>query len=279
MDIIFAHRSSRLDVMTALRRLGQAGNVEFCFDPASQSSYSGTQALSDLSGNGRDAWLGGGSGAQATDPTFVGTVGRLSKDDYFSVDGGDALNFQSGTPTWCYSWGKDNAVFSLIAWVWVPSGQSQNIWVFSSIGAAGVRRGVRCGISQAGANGRPFLTYGHGDLTTSNLNIVETGVITEGRWQLYTWSISEGSGMSFVGVDDSFYNLTSDTYSSPSPDNPGEGARLFGGPGSNTTDFNGSNLGLMNNGGRIGPVCGLSRMVSQAEIRALFQTMNRRFNV
>lgn len=260
-----------------LQEARATSSLNFCFDPASSSSYSGSgQDLTDLSGGGNSAYLGLTGSATSTDPTFNGSAGGLSSSEYFSFDGLDCFNMQSATPTYMYPWGKTGATYSVIAWVYVPSAQDNAVAVLSTIGnVASFFRGVRCQISVASK--RPFITYGQ---TTAAVNIspTETNVLTLDRWQMVSYSVAEGTGTSFVAVNGTICAISSDTYSSPMDSDPTLGCRLFSSPGSSTTDQTGTSLSF-DSGGRSGPIAGFSRALSQSEIRTIFQLSRERYGV
>lgn len=266
---------ARLDMFTAIRRLGLASGLAFCVDPADRASFdSAVQAeqVFDRSGNGRHLYLGGDNSVSATSPTFGGVIGRRSKDDRFSNDGGDYFNFQA-TPSWAYPWGKDNGVFTVAAWHFLPVGAASSPYILASTNSGSNPGGIRLSISHAGSGGRPKLEYG----TTSGvteLSITPTQVITEGVWQLISWSFSEGSGTSFVGVNDKFYALTSDTFVNPVSTDPTQGARIWAHP------VPGSGAVLpAPNGCLIGPVCAWTRKLPQSELASLLAMNRWRFAV
>lgn len=96
-------------------------NLEFCVDAAEIDSYAGSgQTWLDLSGNGNNFYRGSNSSAESYDPTFNGTAGELTANEYFSSDGGD-LFFATAAHTYGIPWHKDNGICSLIAIVYRPN--------------------------------------------------------------------------------------------------------------------------------------------------------------
>lgn len=75
-------------------------NLVMHLDAGNSSSYDGSsQTWTDLQGN-YNLIRGTTSGSDSTDPTFNGTAGNRSSNEYFSVDGGDyftAANAYAGT--------------------------------------------------------------------------------------------------------------------------------------------------------------------------------------
>lgn len=109
-----ARRDSAL-LNDILHELGLAEGCVLCLDAGDAASYPGSgQTWFDVSGNGNHFFLGGGPGAEASDPTFNGTAGLPVEETYFSFDGGDYFT-EAAAHTFADNWHKDNGVFSLIA--------------------------------------------------------------------------------------------------------------------------------------------------------------------
>lgn len=106
---------------TVLSRLGLTDNLRLCLDAGDSASYTSGQSWLDRSGNGYDFFLGATSGATTDDPTFNGVAGTLSSAEYFSFDGGDVFQYDTTNETWMENIHKDNAQFTLMAWVYFGS--------------------------------------------------------------------------------------------------------------------------------------------------------------
>ena len=71
-------------------------NLKLCLDAGDINSYSGSgQKWLDRSGLGHDFFLGVDGSANTDDPTFNGSPGNASSNEYFSVDGGDFFRYDS----------------------------------------------------------------------------------------------------------------------------------------------------------------------------------------
>ncbi|QND60384.1 hypothetical protein [Mesorhizobium huakuii] len=100
---------------------GLTSSLQICFDAADANSYSGTgQVWNDLSGNAVNYNRGSSSTATTDDPTFNGTAGALSANEYFSCDGGDFFS-PVATTTFDDNWHKDGATETVMAIVWIPT--------------------------------------------------------------------------------------------------------------------------------------------------------------
>jgi hypothetical protein len=85
-----ASPSARHDVKTCIALCGAQDGLQMILDAGSDSSYDGSsQTWTDDTGNGNDFWRGSSSSSQSIDPTFNGTVGRRSENEYFSSNGDD----------------------------------------------------------------------------------------------------------------------------------------------------------------------------------------------
>jgi hypothetical protein len=75
-----------------LDSLELSDNLLLCLDAGFNGSFDGvtdTQIWKDISGNNRNWYRGATSSSEASDPTFNGTPGNLSENEYWSFDGGD----------------------------------------------------------------------------------------------------------------------------------------------------------------------------------------------
>lgn len=110
--------------------LGLTTNLKLCLDAGDSASYDPavqTARWLDTSGNGYDFFRGIGSGSESTDPTFNGTAGGLSINNYWSVDGGDRFTYDTTNEAWMQNLHRDNAVSSMICMFYnVGSGSNYN---------------------------------------------------------------------------------------------------------------------------------------------------------
>jgi len=140
-ELIYPKRT--IDV---IRYLGLTSNLQLCLDAGdSVSAPSSPTKWIDRSGNGQDFFLGTTAGADATDPTFNGSVGGLSSGEYWGFDGGDYFVYDTTNEAWMAGMHKDNATWTVAAWVYYPTGAgSTNLFGTNS---ASTNIGVRVTLS------------------------------------------------------------------------------------------------------------------------------------
>jgi hypothetical protein len=194
----------RVSAAKALAMLGLSGVL--VLDAGDAASYDGSaQQWNDLSGGGNHFNRGSTNGADATDPTFVGTAGRLSQGEYFSFDGGDFLT-PVGAPTFDDAWHLDNATVSMVALFFHASAGTKGIFGNSDSSTA---QGIRFGVT---ANGQFLCKNGSGTAT----NMASVGLVGVGEWNFIGCSVNEAAGAngSVLRVN-SRVNLRDGTYATP----------------------------------------------------------------
>jgi hypothetical protein len=124
-----------------LAAAGLQSNASFCLDAGDAASYAGTgQTWLDRSAGGFDFWLGPTNGTESADPAFTGAAGDLTLNSYFSFDGGDWFDYDSGAEAFMRSWHAAGAAFTLMALIYVPPGVTWGVGgkaIFSTLGASG----------------------------------------------------------------------------------------------------------------------------------------------
>lgn len=101
---------------------GLLGNLKLLLEAGPVESWPGSgQKWLDESGGHYDFFRGADGVADATDPTYVGTPGGLLRTNYWSFDGGDYFTYDSTNETWMDAVHKNNAQFSILVNVYVPS--------------------------------------------------------------------------------------------------------------------------------------------------------------
>ncbi len=109
------NRWLRKDLKEIIDGLGLSTGLKLCLDAGDSSSYTSGQSWLDLSGNGYDFFRGGGSGAEASDPTFNGSAGGLSSAEFWSFDGADYFAYdQAGNETWMEQIHKNGGVCTIV---------------------------------------------------------------------------------------------------------------------------------------------------------------------
>lgn len=112
--------------------LGLTTNLKLCFDAADSASYGGSgETFTDRAGT-QDFWFGAAGTTDGDEPTFNGTAGRLSVNEYMSVDGGDHFRAKA-QPAFIQNLHKDGAKFSGFAVSYRSAGASHSL-----IGTLGV---------------------------------------------------------------------------------------------------------------------------------------------
>lgn len=118
-------------LLDIISELGLNSNLNLVLDAADLRSYDGSsQTWTDISGGSNNFIRGTTTGADATDPTFVGVAGDGKDTTYFSFDGGDYFT-ESAAHTFADNWHKNNGAFSIVAVVYFGSAASDN-HVFSN---------------------------------------------------------------------------------------------------------------------------------------------------
>lgn len=252
-----------------VRKLGLTANLGYCIDPGDAASYDGSaQTIYDLSGNLVDFYLGPTSGSEATDPTFNGTAGRLSKDEYFDIDAAPQyLKLTAGSnPAWVTAVHGDNALATFAGWNRFKS--SAGIQVLAGTHASGAAKGFRLMVT---TDNTFRLTCGNG---TSSVLAVNSGidldsVVGDGNWFFWSASLNEAGNTALWRIN-STISTTAFTYTSPTTD-AAQGVLTLGA----------SPLGGVNliDGSAIGPQWGWSRALSLAEMAVLFDATRGRFQI
>jgi hypothetical protein len=115
--VVSSHIHHRKTLMEILTEQALTTGLLFALDAGDSASYDGTsQVWSDTSGAGNHFNRGTTSGADATDPTFNGTAGGRSENEYFSHDGGDYFTLATGT--FDDGWSKNNGAWTGAVVMW-----------------------------------------------------------------------------------------------------------------------------------------------------------------
>lgn len=255
-------------MIDVLRDLNLTTNLKLCLDAGDSDSYSGSgQTWTDVSGGGYNFYRGATSGAEGSDPTFNGTAGRLSVNEYFSLDGGDWFTYSAAIPSWVSDLHKNNAVFTIIAWTYANNVTNGATQMYSAINTGGVSNsGIYFG-NPAGTPARAINL--HVDNTSGTvLNATSSIAGNNNAWNMMSASFTESAGTLLFGINSSYESQTGKTYSSPGTDaTPSFSVgHLFDGTNENAGD-------------RFGAVAILSQALSQAELTGVFTGMRGRFGV
>ena len=118
---------SGVTLFTVIQNVGLTANLEVALDAGDATSYTSGQSWKDLSGNGIDFFRGTDGTAEASDPTFNGSPGKLTLNEYWSFDGGDQFRYDSANETWMQNMHKNSALFTLLTFVYLGSTSNQGI--------------------------------------------------------------------------------------------------------------------------------------------------------
>lgn len=259
---------AQTELIHTIRRCGLTSGLKLCLDAGDANSYSGSgQSWLDTSGNGYDFFLGATVGAEASDPTFNGTAGRRSSGEYWSFDGGDYFRYDSANETWMENLHKDNAIFTLFMWEWVPAGGGTYHRAFGTIGDAFT--GIIFMVLDDPTSSSQVEVLSSG---TTVMLARKSGQITTGAWHCHAVSCDEAVGANggVMFLDGAASTFTS-TYTSPSSS-----------PASNTAEIgargNGSNP--IPNTSRLGMFAAWEGVaLTQEQLNAIYMHTRGRFGV
>lgn len=255
------------ELIHTIRRCGLTSGLQLCLDAGDAASYSSGQSWLDTSGNGYDFFRGATSGAEASDPTFNGTAGRRSSGEYWSFDGGDYFRYDSANETWMNSLHKDNAKFTMMAWMYTG-----NIAVGSPVMCSAVNT-TQVGILwQIGSSERSEFIACTGS-GAALANTAPAGLaMPVSDWGCLALSLDEAVGANggLWFMNGLISGFTS-TYSSPSASNA-----------TNTMELGAKGAGVdpCENTTKLGMFAAWSGVaLTQTQLNALYQTTRGRFGV
>lgn len=174
---------------TMQQRLNLTGNLQIVLDAGDRTSYSGAgDTWTDLAPAATNFARTG-----ASSPTFNGTAGNKSANEYFSFDSADWWTKSTANAAWIDNIHKDNAVFSLAAIIHVPSFASTISVCGTSGGGAGT--GFHLLITTGGLLNLVALNAG---VAVINVNS-GAAVLTAGAWNYIGLALDESVGA--TGLD------------------------------------------------------------------------------
>lgn len=255
-------------MIDVLRDLNLTTNLKLCLDAGDSQSYDGSsQTWTDLSGGGYNFYRGTTSGAEGSDPTFNGSAGHQSKNEYFSFDGGDWFTLNQSNPSWVSAIHKNNAVFTIIEWIYANNIDSPTK-PYGSMGTA-----------SASASGFYFGNTATGtglDIELNVQNTTSTALLTKSAiqatnnaWNMLGISMTESTGALTFVINGSFDAQTSKTYSSPGTD-AGLTMRLNNDPSADAAETSGNRSAI---------VAILDIALTQAQMTSIFTATRGRFGV
>lgn len=270
MSFVYPHSSWRgVSALHAARRLGLSGGLKLCLDGGDSVSLpAGSATWNDLSGNAHHFNRGSGSGSDAADPSINGTAGQLVAGNYLGFDGGDYLTLAAANPTWVNNIHKDNAAFTLLAWLYVDTTTGAERGLAGTNGWNGASGGTGFGWQlNNSTNGIQFFVMNAGAFP---FNSVSTLVPNQDAWSCVGISINE-SGNSRVHFLNGEVSSGSATYSSPASGDATYTMQIAA---------RGNAAGIIDSGSRFAGFCAWEgRALSVAEMRAFYQATRGRFGL
>lgn len=247
--------------------LGLSTGLRLCLDAGDSNSIAsgaGTKWL-DVSGGGYDFFRGTTSGADATDPTFVGTPGKRSAKEFWAFDGGDWFTYDSANEAWMNNLHKAGAIFSVAGWVYITAlGGTHVIYGTNAFSTSFIGSGINVRSTNAL---RYSVTNGIGSLPT----LLSTAIVQLG-WNFVACAVDDvaGTGVTQVnGTQESFaFNLVTPSAAAATYTmeitNGGSGAAIFPEPA-------GAQLG--------GVMMWEPLALTTAQLMSLFTTTRSRYGV
>lgn len=250
---------ARAGMLVAIQQIGLSPGLKLCLDAGDINSWPGSgQKWLDVSGNGHDFFRGASGSAAGDDPTFTGTAGRQSGDDYWSHDGGDYFQYDAANEVWMNNLHKNNAVFAIAAWINLAS-LSQNNPIFANNDQAGTI-GTTFYVF---TDGRIVLAVGNG--TTTVYNQAGDGfTVPANTWTFVGVTMNEASDVATFIVNALAENNVG-AYASPTASDASNVYQIGRGHHSSNPSFllNGSRVGSLAVWEGIAPSIGSLRLLFQ----------------
>lgn len=257
-----------IDIITGL---GLTSGLKLCLDAGDAASYDPavqTDKWLDTSGNGCDFFRGSGTGSDAADPTFNGTAGNLSANEFFSFDGGDFLRYDSTNEAWMNNLHKNNAVYTIFSVFYIPYSTTSSQVFF---GTRGRYQGVsaRCVISTDITELGVWQNLGG-----ANLNVTTPNTRNPSGFSTYGLSVDEPTGAGVVNLDGTTTTFTA-TYTGTTSSTKPAGTCTIG---ARTEDA--SNDQILQNGAKIAMTAVWEgTALSSAQLESLRNAVRGRYGI
>lgn len=173
-----------------IQYLGLSSGLKLCLDSGDIASWPGSgQKWLDTSGGGNDFFLGLTGSSASDDPTFTGTAGRLSANEYWAMDTNDIFTYDTTNTSWMTNIHSNGAIFTILSWIYITSyGAGNSAGVCGTLGAGTIGFLLRLNSATGALN---FQTQGSSTLT----QFVSTGTaLALNAWNLVGISITENGG-------------------------------------------------------------------------------------
>lgn len=177
--------------------LGLTTNLKLCLDAGDSASYDPaiqTNKWLDTSGNGFDFFRGSGTGSDTEDPTFNGSAGNLSINEYWSFDGGDYFTYDTTNETWMNNLHKNWVQVSALIIGEFPNTANPQAWFGTNGDAGSTRVGARFQI-----NGSEVIQYAINNGSTAAQIVVNGGTLNPiGSTVIVGFNYNESTSISNV---------------------------------------------------------------------------------
>lgn len=194
-SVALGRSRNKYTALQAAQACGQTANLHWCLDAGDAASYDGSsQTLTDVSGSGINFYRGTTSGADSTDPTFSGTSGNLSSNEYFSSDAGDFFTKASANSTAINNMHKNNAAWTVITAFYHDVTAENSL--FGDNGSFNTGTGVQFQSRTTGAGANTLFR-----VFVDNVKIIEQGATilkTSNAWEICAISVDEASAFGLI---------------------------------------------------------------------------------
>lgn len=252
-------------IITIINKLGLRDSLQLCLDAGDDASYSGSgQTWSDRSGNGTDFLRGATSSSEASDPTFNGTAGRNTINEYWSFDGADYFTLSGANPTWVNDFQKNNAVSTFVSMVYINTSVSYQNFA-GDIGTVGAAWSF--GVNP---DNTVYSAIYDDAFALQIANTSTTATMSEDAWHFVAAAIDEGANSHITKVD-STNNISTDSGTPGTGDTNGK--MNIGRGGSGVTDQ------LIESGGRMNFFLVWNRKMSTTELDNFYRYIQSKYGV
>ena len=260
-------------VYSIVQALGIDSGLQFCLDAGDIRSVGSTASNTwiDLTSNGQTFFRGNTNAVEASDPTYNGTPGSLSLDEYYSVDGADAFTYDATNETWMTNLHKDNAQFSGAVWIYPGNLGGVSKALMGTRGATGSTTGAAWQVSAGNTMQWTCHSSGTQVILASAPGPALGHDVVIGQWQFLGFTINEATGTSgIMWQTNGNTSFSTSTYSSPSA-------------AAASATFQIGARGALNipwpSGTRFGICAAWNRQISQTDMMTFYQATRARYGV
>lgn len=194
--------------------LGLSTGLQICLDAGDAASYPGSGQKWLDRANSYDFFLGIDGTVAADDPTFNGTAGGLTENEFWSFDNLKFFRYDSANEPWMNTLHKDNAKFTMAAWVRFENTANRST-IFGTLGTIATDIGIYV-YKHAIAQGN-LLSFSVGNGAGSAAGLNSSTAFVSNQWTFVGFSLDEAVGAGGLVMQvDATQDLLSSTYTAPS---------------------------------------------------------------